>query len=370
MIIGVPKEIKNNENRVAIIPEKASILSKQNHDILIESNAGIGAGYTDEEYLNAGCEIITNKEKIYKNAELITKVKEPLESEFKYLNNKSILFTFLHLAANKNLSINLLKSETTSIAYEAVTKDGKNFPLLKPMSEIAGKLAPQIAANFLQKQYGGPGLLIGGTSNIKPLNISIIGAGIVGYNAAIISYGMGASVTVFDIDENKLLNIKNYNKKIETKFSSNENLSKHLSSSDIIINGVYIPGSQTPKVINAKIQKLIKKDTLIIDVAIDQGGGVENLNSTSHDNPIVKTNNFYGYAVPNMPGIVPKTASQSLNEATHKYIELIANQGIKSCLINNKEIYNAVNTYKGKLTSKPISESLNLDYNSLDKIIT
>mgnify|MGYP000032316982 FL=1 len=369
MIIGVPKEIKNNENRVAIIPENAAMLSEQNHNILIESNAGTGAGYPDKDYVNSGCTIISNVEEIYKNAKLITKVKEPLKSEYKYLNKKSILFTFLHLAANKNLLMNLLKSEMTSIAYEAVTKNGKTFPLLKPMSEIAGKLAPQIAANFLQKQYGGPGLLIGGTSNIKPLNISIIGAGIVGYNAAIISNGMGANVTVFDIDNNKLLNIKNYDKKIKTQFSSKGNLAKYLPSSHIIINGVYIPGSQTPKVIDESIQKLIKKDTLIIDVAIDQGGGVENLNATSHDKPIVKLNNFYGYAVPNIPGIVPKTASQALNEATHKYIELIANNGFESCLINNIEILNAVNTYKGKLTSKPVSKSLNLNYYSLDKII-
>ena len=369
MIIGVPKEIKNNENRVAIIPEKAAMLSEQNHNILIESNAGTGSGYSDKDYVNSGCTIISNVEEIYKNAELITKVKEPLKSEYKYLNKKSILFTFLHLAANKNLLMNLLKSEMTSIAYEAVTKNGKTFPLLKPMSEIAGKLAPQIAANFLQKQYGGPGLLIGGTSNIKPLNISIIGAGIVGYNAAIISNGMGANVTVFDIDNNKLLNIKNYDKKIKTQFSSKENLAKYLPSSHIIINGVYIPGSQTPKVIDESIQKLIKKDTLIIDVAIDQGGGVANLNSTSHDKPIVKLNNFYGYAVPNIPSIVPKTASQALNGTTHKYIELIADNGFESCLINNIEILNAVNTYKGKLTSKPVSKSLNLNYYSLDKII-
>ena len=369
MIIGVPKEIKNNENRVAIIPEKAAMLSEQNHNILIESNAGTGSGYSDKDYVNSGCTIISNVEEIYKNAELVTKVKEPLKSEYKYLNKKSILFTFLHLAANKNLLMNLLKSEMTSIAYEAVTKNGKTFPILKPMSEIAGKLAPQIAANFLQKQYGGPGLLIGGTSNIKPLNISIIGAGIVGYNAAIISNGMGANVTVFDIDNNKLLNIKNYDKKIKTQFSSKGNLAKYLPSSHIIINGVYIPGSKTPKVIDESIQKLIKKDTLIIDVAIDQGGGVANLNSTSHDKPIVKLNNFYGYAVPNIPGIVPKTASQALNEATHKYIELIANHGFESCLINNKEIFNAINTYKGKLTSKPVSKSLNLNYDSLDKII-
>ena len=370
MIIGVPKEIKNNENRVALIPEKAAMLSEQNHNILIESNAGTGAGYPDKDYVNSGCTIISNVEKIYKNAELITKVKEPLKSEYKYLNKKSILFTFLHLAANKNLLLNLLKSEMTSIAYEAISKNGKTFPLLKPMSEIAGKLAPQIAANFLQKQNGGPGLLIGGTSNINPLNISVIGAGIVGYNAAIISIGMGANVTIFDIDNNKLLNIKNYDKKIKTQFSSKENLAKYLPASDIIINGIYIPGSQTPKVIDESIQKLIKKDTLIIDVAIDQGGGVENLNSTSHDKPIVKLNNFYGYAVPNIPGIVPKTASQALNEATYKYIELIANHGFESCLINNKEIFNAVNTYKGKLTSKPVSESLNLNNNSLYKIIT
>ena len=369
MIIGVPKEIKNNENRVAIIPEKAAMLSEQNHNILIESNAGTGSGYSDKDYVNSGCTIISNVEEIYKNAELITKVKEPLKSEYKYLNKKSILFTFLHLAANKNLLMNLLKSQMTSIAYEAVTINGKTFPLLKPMSEIAGKLAPQIAANFLQKQYGGPGLLIGGTSNIKPLNISIIGAGIVGYNAAIISNGMGANVTVFDIDNNKLLNIKKYDKKINTQFSSKENLVKYLPSSQIIINGVYIPGSQTPKIIDKSIQKLIKKDALIIDVAIDQGGGVENLNATSHDKPIVKLNNFYGYAVPNIPGIVPKTASQALNEATHKYIELIANHGFESCLINNKEIFNAINTYKGKLTSKPVSKSLNLNYDPLDKII-
>ena len=369
MIIGVPKEIKNNENRVAIIPEKAAMLSEQNHNILIESNAGTGSGYSDKDYVNSGCTIISNVEEIYKNAELVTKVKEPLKSEYKYLNKKSILFTFLHLAANKNLLMNLLKSEMTSIAYEAVTKNGKTFPILKPMSEIAGKLAPQIAANFLQKQYGGPGLLIGGTSNIKPLNISIIGAGIVGYNAAIISNGMGANVTVFDIDNNKLLNIKNYDKKINTQFSSKENLVKYLPSSQIIINGVYIPSSQTPKIIDKSIQKLIKKDALIIDVAIDQGGSVENLNATSHDKPIVKLNNFYGYAVPNIPGIVPKTASQALNEATHKYIELIANHGFESCLFNNKEIFNAINTYKGKLTSKPVSKSLNLNYDSLDKII-
>ena len=369
MIIGVPKEIKNNENRVAIIPEKAAMLSEQNHNILIESNAGTGSGYSDKDYVNSGCTIISNVEEIYKNAELITKVKEPLKSEYKYLNKKSILFTFLHLAANKNLLMNLLKSQMTSIAYEAVTINGKTFPLLKPMSEIAGKLAPQIAANFLQKQYGGPGLLIGGTSNIKPLNISIIGAGIVGYNAAIISNGMGANITIFDIDNKKLLNIKNYDKKIKTQFSSKENLAKYLPSSQIIINGVYIPGSQTPKIIDKSIQKLIKKDALIIDVAIDQGGGVANLNSTSHDKPIVKLNNFYGYAVPNIPGIVPKTASQALNGATHKYIELIANNGFESCLINNKEILNAVNTYKGKLTSKPVSKSLNLNYYSLDKII-
>ena len=369
MIIGTLKEIKNNENRVALIPEKAKLLIKNGHRLLIETQAGIGSGYSDADYTNVGCEIINDPKSIFEYAELVLKVKEPLESEYSLLNNKATLFTYLHLAANKNLTSALINSGTLSIAYEGVSKDNKNFPLLKPMSEIAGKLAPQIAANFLQKQNGGLGVLIGGTSEVPPIKIGVIGAGSVGYNAAIMAYGMQADVYVFDIDEEKLKTLKNDNLKINTVFSSSSNLDKYLPDMDVIINGIYIPGASAPKIINASLIDKLKNNCLIIDVAIDQGGSVEYLHPTSHDEPLIQIKQIYGYAVPNMPGVVPRTASKALNEATFPYIEYIANHGINNAIKNNHEIANGVNTYNNKLTTKAVADSLDLEYTPITKLI-
>ena len=370
MIIGILKEIKNNENRVALIPEKAKLLLDNNHEVLIEKNAGLGAGYSDENYLAVGCKIINDPKFIFSNSELVLKVKEPLESEYKFLNSKSTLFTYLHLAANKKLTNALLDKNTIAIAYESVSTDKRNFPLLQPMSEIAGKLAPQIAANFLEKQNGGLGVLIGGTEKIPPLNIAIIGGGTVGYNAAKISNGLGGNVFVFDIDESKLQKISEDQNNIITILSSNENLTKHLPKMDIIINGIYIPGATAPKIITKEIQAKLKQNCFIIDVAIDQGGSVENLSPTSHDDPVVSLkNNIYGYAVPNMPGIVPQTASKALNEATFPYIEYIANNGIQYAIKNNIEIFNGVNIYKNNITSEAVAKSLGMSYKSLSDMI-
>ena len=370
MIIGILKEVKNNENRVALTPAKAKLLVNQNHQIVIEKNAGKGAGYSNEDYLSVGCEITNDPKFIFDNSELVLKVKEPLESEYKLLNAKSTLFTYLHLAANRKLTEALLKNNTLAIAYESVSLDQRNFPLLQPMSEIAGKLAPQIAANFLEKQNGGLGVLIAGTKTVPPLNIAIIGAGTVGYNAAKIANGMGGKVYVFDVDDNKLQKIKEIQTDICTIYSSNENLSKHLPQMNIIINGIHIPGASAPKIITKEIQRKLKQNCLIIDVAIDQGGSVENLYPTSHDDPVVSLeNNIFGYAVPNMPGIVPRTASKALVEATFPYIEYVANNGIEYAIKNNIEISNGVNIYKNNITSEAIAKSLGMSYQSLSDII-
>ena len=369
MIIGILKEIKNNENRVALIPEKAKLLTAKNHQVLVEFDAGIGSGYTNQDYELAGCKIIQSSNEIFLTSDIVLKVKEPLESEYKLLNNKTTLFTYLHLAANNKLTNSLLNAGTTAIAYENVSPDNKNFPLLKPMSEIAGKLAPQIASNFLQKQNGGLGVLIGGTETVPALKIGVIGAGTVGYNAASIALGMQANVYVFDIDEEKLLNLNNNYPDVNTVLSNQQNLNDILPLMDVIINGIYIPGASAPKIIDQDLLQQLKNNCLIVDVAIDQGGSVENLTPTSHDDPIVNINQVYGYAVPNMPGVVPRTASKALNEATFPYIEYLANNGVEHSIKNNNEIANGVNTYKNKLTSKPVADSLNLNFSPLDELI-
>ena len=358
MKIGVPRELKVGEHRVGLIPTFVSSLVRQGHDVLVEENAGIGSSFSNDNYVHAGAKIIRDTGEIWGNAELIVKVKEPLQSEYSYIRPGQILFTYLHLAPNVELTDALVKSRAICIAYETVTDSHGRLPLLAPMSAIAGRMSVFVATNLLQKKFGGSGILPCGVPGVPPAKVLILGAGTVGRNALFIAHGIGADVTVFDNSPAVLNSVSEMFKgQIKTAYSTKENIEKHISDADIIIGSALVVGASTPRLVSRDMIKSMKPGSVVVDVAIDQGGCFETSHPTTHELPYYEISGVIHYCVPNMPGAYSKTATISLNNATYPFIEKLANLGCQKALETDANLRNGLNICNGVITNQAVAIS-------------
>jgi alanine dehydrogenase len=357
MIIGVPREVKVQEYRVALTPEGVTECVKNGHVVIVECDAGLGSSISNEDYIQAGAQILKTPEEIWEKSELILKVKEPIEIEYPRLRSNQILFTYLHLAASKPCTDALVASKTTAIAYETVEIDGA-LPLLVPMSEVAGRMATQVGADVLIKSHGGRGVLLGGVPGVAPGKVVVIGAGIAGLNAAVIAMGMGADVVVIDRSAKRLAQIDQiYNGRIKTLMSSTGSIQKSIFDADLVIGAVLIPGAKAPKLIsNADVEKM-KLGSVLVDIAIDQGGCFEDSKPTTHENPTYQVHNSIFYCVANMPGAVPVTSTYALTNVTLPFVLQIANYGWEKALQLNPDLAKGLNTHAGKITYKAVAEA-------------
>jgi len=371
MIIGVVKELKEQENRVAITPAGVDALTASGHKVLIQEGAGLGSGFTDESYKDAGAEVLKNASDVWENSEMIVKVKEPHESEYKYLRPDLVYFAYLHLAADLNLTKALMESGVTAIAYETVQRNDRSLPLLIPMSEIAGRMAIQEGAIYLEKTRGGKGILLEGVPGVPPASVVIVGAGTVGTGAIRRAMGLGARVTVLDINVDRLRYLEDiFMGRIETLYSNRYNLSRALKRADLVVGAVLIPGAKTPKVITEDMVKQMQPGSVIVDVAIDQGGCVETIEQpTTHANPIFIKHGVIHYAVSNIPGAVPRTSTLALTNATLPYILEMAKKEWKQAVLDDEALAKGVNVIKGRITNKAVAEAHNLPYYSLEEVI-
>jgi alanine dehydrogenase len=357
MIIGVPKEIKTEEFRVGITPFGVQDLKRDGHTILIEWSAGGGSGFSDEEYVKAGAGIV-DKNKLLEEAELVVKVKEPLPQEYDLLREGQALFTYLHLAPNRELTEVLLRKKITGIGYETLTKDGA-LPLLAPMSEIAGRMAPLMGAYYLQKFKGGSGILATGASGVKPAKIVILGAGVVGTNAARVASNLGMETVVMNKGTERLQKIDEmFMGRVETLPVTAQTIAEEIRDADIIVGAVLVPGGRTPVLITRQMLTTMKKGSVIVDVSVDQGGCVETSKPTTHDDPVFEVAGIIHYCVANMPGAYPRTSTLALTNATLPYVKIIAEKGIKKAVQEDLIIRSALNTYHGKIVNKALAESL------------
>ncbi len=367
MIIGVPKEIKNNENRVAITPAGVASFVGTGHRVLIENEAGIGSNFTNEDYVKAGAEIVETAADVWAQAEMVMKVKEPLASEYGYFRPGLILFTYLHLAAEPALAKALKDSGVTAIAYETVAVN-RTLPLLTPMSEVAGRMAAQIGAQFLQKSNGGKGILLAGVPGVSRGKVTIIGGGGVGTNAAKIAIGLGADVTIIDLSPERLRQLDDiFGNQINTLVSNPYNIADAVAESDLVIGAVLIPGAKAPKLVTEEMVKTMKPGSVIVDVAIDQGGIVETIDHiTTHDQPTYEKHGVVHYAVANMPGAVPRTSTIALTNVTVPYALQIASKGVHKAIAQNEALKLGVNVANGAITYEAVAHDLGYDYVSVD----
>ena len=367
MIIGVPKEIKKGEFRVGMTPYGVEDLKPDNHTILIETDAGTGSDFSDDEYRNAGAEIV-DRNVLFGKADLIIKVKEPIPSEYALLRENQAIFTFLHLAANRELIDLLLKKKITGLGYETLQKDG-SLPLLAPMSEIAGRMAPIMAAYYLQKVHGGEGLLPTGVLGVEPAKAVILGAGVVGINTVRDCVGLGMDTVVMDIRMERLQKIDEmFPGRVKTLRVNIHNIKEEIKDADIVIGAVLVPGGKTPMLIKRDMLKTMKKGAVIVDVSVDQGGCFETSHPTTHDDPVYEIDGIIHYTVANMPGAYPKTSTIALTNVTLPYIKILANKGIEKAVTEDPVVKTALNTYKGFIVHKTLADSMGYDYKSLDEI--
>ncbi|MFL0194754.1 alanine dehydrogenase [Clostridium sp. WILCCON 0269] len=364
MVIGVPKELKNNENRVAITPAGVHALVKSGHKVIIEKSAGVGSGIEDKDYKDVGGKIVDENIEVFKNSDVIVKVKEPIEEEYELFKENQILFTYLHLAANAPLTELLIKKKITAIAYETVQLNNGSLPLLTPMSEVAGKMSIQIGANLLQEYNGGAGVLLGGVPGVLPGEVVIIGAGGVGTNAAKMALGLGAKVTILDINKDRLAYIDDiFNGRLSTLVCNEFNVAEMVKKADLLVGAVLVTGSKAPKIVTEEMVRSMKKGAVIVDVAIDQGGSIETIDkATTHDNPCYEKFGVIHYSVSNMPGAVSRTSTYALTSSTLPYLEDIANKGMERAMLDDKSLLKGLNVYKGFVTYKGVAESLKLEY--------
>jgi len=370
MIVGCVKEIKNSEFRVGLTPASVKEYVKNGHKVFIQSGAGIGSSYADNDYISAGASILHTAKEVWDISQMIVKVKEPLEEEFKYFRCGLIIFTYLHLAADEKLTKALLDNKVIGIAYETIKENDGSLPCLKPMSQVAGRLAVIEGAKYLQSPYGGRGLLIGGVPGVEKANCVVIGAGIVGENSISYLVGLQANVTVLDINVNRLETLSNqYKNKITTLYNNENNLIKSLKEADLVISSVLLPGARAPKVIKREYYAFMKKGAVIVDVAIDQGGSTEVSKPTTQKDQVFVVDGIIHYCVANMPGAVSLTSTQALNNATIKYGLEIANKGYKNALLENKALYLGLNTYNGKVTCLGVAKAFSLPYNEFSQLV-
>ncbi len=362
MLVGIPKEIKNNEFRVGMVPGNVRELIASGHQVIVEHNAGIGIGFTDDDYSTAGASILDSAEQV-SDADMIVKVKEPLAEERARLREGQILFTYLHLAPDLPQTEDLIKSKAVCIAYETITANNGGLPLLAPMSEVAGRMSIQAGAQCLEKANGGRGMLLGGVPGVEPAKVVIIGGGVVGNNAAQMAIGMGAQVIILDrnIDVLRKLNVQ-FGATVQTIFSSKGALDKHVLSADLVIGGVLIPGAEAPKLVTADMIKRMKPGAALVDVAIDQGGCFETSQATTHAEPTYIVDDVVHYCVANMPGAVPLTSTFALNNVTLPFILNLANKGYKQALADDPHLLSGLNVYRGQVTCESVANNLGFDY--------
>ncbi|HHV63381.1 MAG TPA: alanine dehydrogenase [Firmicutes bacterium] len=372
MVIGVPKEIKDNENRVAVTPAGVRELTRHGHKVLIEMSAGDGSGITDEEYRASGAEILSTCADVYERADMIVKVKEPLPLEYKYIRSGQILFTYLHLAASKDLTITLLEKGVIGIAYETIQMPDGSLPLLAPMSEIAGRMAVQIGAHHLEKAFGGRGVLLGGVPGVSPAEVVIVGGGMVGTNAARIALGMGAHVTILDKNLQRLRFLDDiFLGKATTLISNSYNLEMTVPNADLLIGAVLIPGAKAPRVVSEEMVKTMRSGSVIVDVAIDQGGCVGTIDRvTTHSEPTYTKYGVVHYAVSNIPGAVARTSTYALTNATLPYVVHIASKGYKRAVLEDQALARGLNVVNGEVVHKGVAEAHNLSYTALEKVLS
>jgi alanine dehydrogenase len=361
MIVGVPREIKEQEQRVGLLPSAAEQLKRRGHSIIVQKNAGVGSGYSDEEYKKAGAEIIDSAEEVFKRAEMIVKVKEPLSAEFPLLRKGQILFTYLHLAASKALTEALLKSGVTGIAYETIQVNGR-LPLLEPMSEVAGRMSVVMGANFLAKYNGGSGVLLGGVPGVLPGRVVVIGGGTSGVNAMRMARGLGADVTILDIDVERLRFLDLAMEDLHTLYSSEANLDYLMPDCDLLIGAVLLPGAKAPKLITRAMLRKMKRGSVFVDISIDQGGCAETSRPTTHVDPVYVEEGVTHYCVANMPAAYARTSTQALTNVTYLYVQLLADCGLKEACLKQPALSGGINTLDGKLTCQAVAEAHGLKY--------
>jgi alanine dehydrogenase len=361
MIIGVPREIKEQEQRVGLLPSVADQLKRRGHSVIVQKNAGVGSGYSDDEYKKAGAEIIETAEEVFKRAEMIVKVKEPLPAEFPLLRRGQILFTYLHLAASKSLTEALLKSGVTGIAYETIQVNGR-LPLLEPMSEVAGRMSVVMGANFLAKHNGGSGVLLGGVPGVLPGSVVVIGGGTSGVNALRMAKGLGADVTILDVDVERLRFLDLAMEDLHTLYSSEANLDYLMPDCDLLIGAVLLPGAKAPKLITRAMLRKMKRGSVFVDISIDQGGCAETSRPTTHVDPVYIEEGVTHYCVANMPAAYARTSTQALTNVTYRYVQLLADCGLEEACLKQPALAGGINTLDGKLTCQAVADAHGLKY--------
>ena len=371
MRIGVPKEIKPQENRIGLTPDSVKILTSNGHAVLVENNGGFEAGFDNDQYEKAGAKIVNKPEDIFNDSEIIVKVKEPLSNEIKMIKENQIVFTYLHLAAARELTEGLVKSKSVCIAYETVTDNNGRLPLLAPMSAVAGRMSIQAGAHSLEKNQKGRGLLLGGAPGVEPATVVILGGGVVGENAALIATGMKSNVYIVDKSSKRLEQLKEiFGDKIVPIQSDEIDLKKLISKCDLLIGGVLIPGAEAPKLVTKDMLKLMKRGSVIVDVAIDQGGCVETSKPTTQANPTYIVDDVVHFCVSNMPGGVPRTSTLALNKATLPFLSKLANKGCTKALKEDKNFLGGLNIFKGQVTYKAVADVFGLKYISPSEALT
>ena len=370
MIIGLPKEIKDNEYRVGLTPAGVNALVNAGHEVFVQKTAGEGSGFSDEQYVNAGGKLLDTADEIWQTGEMIVKVKEPVAPEYPRMRENQLLFTYLHLAPELELTKQLLERKVTGVAYETITDKKGTLPLLTPMSEVAGRMAVQVGATFLEKMNGGRGILLGGVPGVPAANVVILGGGVVGTEAAKMAVGLGAKVTIIDINLERLRQLDDiFLSKVQTLASSRYAIHEAISHADLVIGGVLVVGAAAPKLLTRDMLKDIPNGAVLVDVAVDQGGCFETTHATTHSNPTFYEEGVLHYCVANMPGAVPRTSTFALTNATLPYALALANKGFEKAIQDDKGLAEGVNTYAGKLTYEAVATSQNLEYTPLESLV-
>ena len=370
MIIGVPKEIKANENRVALVPGGADALVHAGHTVLIERSAGVGSGFEDTNYTIFGAQIVDTAAEVWKRADMIMKVKEPIAQEWPHMRKDQVIFTYFHFAADEQLTRAVMESKAIAIAYETVQLPTGELPLLTPMSEVAGRMAVHEGAKYLEKYFGGRGILVGGVPGVEPANVLVIGGGIVGSNSARMAAGLGARTVILDLSLNRLRYLADVMPaNVVPLYSNRSNLLEQLEKADIVVGAVLLPGAKAPKLVRREDLKRMKPGSVIVDVAVDQGGCVETIKPTTHEDPIYVVDGVIHYAVANMPGAVPRTSTLALTNATFPYALTLANKGWKEACRQDRALALGVNVVSGKITYPGVAEAFDLDYTPVEKVL-
>jgi alanine dehydrogenase len=363
MIVGVPTEVKTREYRVGMIPAGARMLTSRGHKVLVQQGAGLGSGLTDEAYKTAGAEIVASADEVWKRSDMIFKVKEPLPEEYTRMREGQILYTYLHLAAAPQLTQELLKRGVTGVAYETIELDDGRLPLLQPMSAVAGRMAIQVAATYLEKEKGGKGILLGGVPGVRRGRVAIIGGGIVGQHAARMAIGLGAMVNILDINPDTLAYVDDiYQGRVNTLYSDPLSIEESVTRADVVVGAVLVAGAKAPKLVTEEMIKKMEPGSVIVDVAVDQGGCIETCHPTTHDDPTFTVHGVIHYCVANMPGAVARTSTFALNNATLAYGVRIADQGIVAAAAADRHLAKGINTYKGKITHRAVAAAVNTDF--------